>query len=173
VAETNDARPDRDSFKSSEVCEIAGVQPYVLRSWEQEFPRLGIARAPGAPRTYRRSDVELALRIKHMVFSEGLTLSGVRRRIDAELTPDVPEPSSGIPVDGRTRERIVAIKDELRALRDLLSTSPRARAAEPPPAQPELDGLSTEPVGTWPAPKVVASGDVKRPGRKRLASRSR
>src|SRR5918993_3915840 len=81
--------PDRPAFKAAEVCELAKVQPYVLRSWESEFPDLGVAKTPGGPRVYRRADVERVLRIRHLVFGEGLTLAGVRRRLESEaaVTP--------------------------------------------------------------------------------------
>ena len=54
--------PKRALFKPSEVCEIASVQPYVLRSWESEFPDLGVTKGNGGPRVYRRADVERVLR---------------------------------------------------------------------------------------------------------------
>lgn len=79
--------PDKPAFKASEVCELAQIQPYVLRSWESEFPDLGLSKTPGGPRIYRRVDVERVLRIRDLVFVEGLTLSGVRRRFDAEQPP--------------------------------------------------------------------------------------
>src|SRR5437762_8708879 len=79
--------PKRALFKAAEVCELLKVQPYVLRSWEAEFPRLGISKTPGGPRTYRREDVEQVLRIKHMLLVEGLTLAGVRRKLDEESAP--------------------------------------------------------------------------------------
>src|SRR5438128_12184015 len=58
--------PKRALFKAAEVCELLKVQPYVLRSWESEFPDLGIAKTAGAPRLYRRADVEQVRRIKHL-----------------------------------------------------------------------------------------------------------
>lgn len=76
--------PDKPAFKAAEVCEIAQIQPYVLRSWESEFPDLGLSKTPGGPRVYRRSDVERVLRIRELVFTEGLTLAGVRRRFESE-----------------------------------------------------------------------------------------
>jgi DNA-binding transcriptional MerR regulator len=79
--------PDKPAFKAGEVCEIAQIQPYVLRSWESEFPELGLSKTPGGPRVYRRGDVERVLRIRDLVFTEGLTLSGVRRRFEAEQPP--------------------------------------------------------------------------------------
>ncbi len=75
--------PRRSSFRSSEVCQIAEIKPYVLRSWEQEFSDLGKAKGSG-PRVYRRSDVERVLRIKQLTFHEGLTLAGARRRLEEE-----------------------------------------------------------------------------------------
>ena len=63
--------PRRALFKAAEVCDLAKVQPYVLRSWEAEFPQLGVAKSAGAPRTYRREDVEQVLRIKHLLLVEG------------------------------------------------------------------------------------------------------
>ena len=56
--------PSRSLFRQPEVCEIAQVQPYVLRSWEAEFQDLGVAKTQGGPRVYRRADVERVLRIK-------------------------------------------------------------------------------------------------------------
>ena len=79
--------PDKPAFKASEVCELAQIQPYVLRSWESEFSDLGLSKTPGGPRVYRRIDVERVLRIRELVFTEGLTLSGVRRRFEAEQPP--------------------------------------------------------------------------------------
>lgn len=78
------AAPKRELFKAADVCEVVQVQPYVLRSWEAEFPQIGQAPAGGGPRLYRRADVELVLRIKQLVFNEGLTLSGARRRLDED-----------------------------------------------------------------------------------------
>ena len=79
--------PDRALFKASEVCDLVKLQPYVLRSWEAEFPDLGVAKAAGGPRVYRRADVEQVVRIKHLLLVEGLTLAGARRKLDEEGAP--------------------------------------------------------------------------------------
>ena len=76
--------PNRALFKQPEVCEIASIKPYVLRSWEAEFPDLGVAKVDGGPRVYRRGDVERVLRIKQLLYGEGLTLAGVRRKLTEE-----------------------------------------------------------------------------------------
>jgi DNA-binding transcriptional MerR regulator len=77
-------RAKHELFKSADVCELTGLQAYMLRSWEAEFPSLGKPAPGGAGRVYKRSDVELVLRIKRLVFDEGLTLAGARRRLDEE-----------------------------------------------------------------------------------------
>lgn len=71
-------------FRAQEVCDLAEVQPYVLRSWEAEFPDLGFSKTSSGPRIYRRGDVERVLRIKHLLFVEGLTLAGARRKLSQE-----------------------------------------------------------------------------------------
>jgi DNA-binding transcriptional MerR regulator len=81
---TSAAIPNRPLFRAQEVCELAEVQAYVLRSWEAEFPDLGVAKTPGGPRVYRRPDVERVLRIKQLVFVDGLTLAGARRQLSEE-----------------------------------------------------------------------------------------
>ena len=78
------AIPNRAVFRAQEVCEIAEVQPYVLRSWEAEFPDLGVSKSAAGPRVYRRGDVERVLRLKHLLFVDGLTLAGARKRLHEE-----------------------------------------------------------------------------------------
>jgi DNA-binding transcriptional MerR regulator len=152
-------------FKAAEVCEIAGVQPYVLRSWELEFPSIGTSRSPGSPRVYRRADVERILQIKDLVFSEGLTLAGARRRLEEEEAPA--EPVEAAPVVGaEAREKLGEIRNGLRALLDLLGEAPpRRTGAWPPPAKPGLlEFEASETAGAAPAagPK---KGSRKKPAR--------
>ena len=129
--------PNRALFKAAEVCEIARLQPYVLRSWETEFPELGVQKAGNGGRVYRRADVERVLRIKHLLLVDGLTLAGVRRKLEAEAAPV----SDEVPLDdlfGRNaRERIVGVKNSLRSLLDLLGSAPTRTV----PARPVARGL--------------------------------
>ena len=90
------AIPNRAVFRSQEVCEIAEVQAYVLRSWEAEFPDLGMSKSADGPRVYRRADVERVLRLKHLLFVEGLTLAGARKQMVLEGAT-APE-ASGLPL---------------------------------------------------------------------------
>jgi len=116
------AAPKRELFKAADVCEVVQVQPYVLRSWEAEFPQIGQVPAGGGPRLYRRSDVELVLRIKQLVFEEGLTLSGARRRLEEDngerngasvLVQEV--------LGDRVREQLQQVKSGLQSILTLLS----------------------------------------------------
>ena len=114
--------PNRALFKAAEVCELAKLQPYVLRSWEAEFPDLGVAKTSGAPRVYRRADVQQVLRIKHLLLVEGLTLAGARRRISEETMPADTESADIDELIGQNaRERLAAVKRGLRSILDLLS----------------------------------------------------
>src|SRR5437870_1927594 len=103
--------PNRALFKATEVCELAKVQPYVLRTWEAEFPELGVAKSAGAPRVYRREDVQRVLRIKHLLLVDGLTLAGVRRRLDDEFTSVGAElPEIDELIGQHARERLTEVK---------------------------------------------------------------
>jgi DNA-binding transcriptional MerR regulator len=116
--------PKRDWFKAAEVCEVAEVQPYMLRSWEAEFPQLGQAPAGGGPRLYGKADVEMVLRIKSLVFGEGLTLAGARRRLD-EMA-DASEPPVLIArsaLGDEARSRVRQVRDGLRDLLQMLSAT--------------------------------------------------
>jgi len=116
-------------FRAQEVCDIAQVQPYVLRSWEKEFPGIGVQKSIDSPRLYRQADVDQVLLIKRLVFNEGLTLSGARRKLEetasrtpAEVDHDVAEVLDALASDARTR--IAYVRDGLRSILQLLSNAP-------------------------------------------------
>jgi DNA-binding transcriptional MerR regulator len=117
--------PNRSLFRQPEVCEIAQVQLYVLRSWEAEFQDLGVAKTQGGPRVYRKSDVERVLKIKHLLFVEGLTLAGARRRM-AEEEPAASADAESLAglVTRDARERILSVRKSLRELSAMLARKP-------------------------------------------------
>ena len=133
VTDTPVEIPDRAAFRAAEVCEIVQIPPYVLRSWEKEFPGLGAAARPGGPRIYRRSDVEQILRIKQLVFVEGLTLAGVRHRIagDPAEEDETPIDAATAAVAADVRSRVGEARRELRALLEMLSGGPAGVEARP------------------------------------------
>lgn len=132
----------RTWLKAADVCDRAQVQPYVLRTWEMEFTDLGVVKNPGGPRMYRPSDLERVLRIKQLVFVEGLTLAGARRKLDEEREPSDELPFDDAPARPRSgglnadaRRRVTAVRNGLRALLTMLSRPLGARgtnAAAPP-----------------------------------------
>ena len=134
----------RTWLKAADICERAQVQAYVLRTWEMEFSDLGVVKNPGGPRLYRPSDLERVLRIKQLVFVEGLTLAGARRKLDEERQPsdELPfdeepqKPSKAAALNADARKRVMAVRNGLRALLTLLS-QPRGKsrlATTPTPA---------------------------------------
>ena len=129
------AIPKRALFRGAEVCELLNVQPYVLRTWESEFPALGIVKTAGGPRVYRRADVEQVMRIKHLLLVEGLTLAGARRRLEDEAAPIGVDASLDELMGRNARDRLTEIKRSLRAILDLLATGPNGeRGGARPPA---------------------------------------
>jgi DNA-binding transcriptional MerR regulator len=71
--------PDKLYFKIGEVSELLGVEPYVLRYWETEFAVLSPKKSGTGHRLYRRKDVELLLRIKHLLYEKKFTIEGARQ----------------------------------------------------------------------------------------------
>ena len=76
--------PEKIYFKIGEVCDILGVQPHVLRYWETEFPMLSPQKNKSGQRSYRRRDVEMALRIKQLLYNEMFTIAGARKKLQSE-----------------------------------------------------------------------------------------
>lgn len=76
-------------FRIGEVSRIIGVEPYVLRYWESEFPQIRPTRADSKQRTYQRKDLEIIIEIKRLLYEEKLTIEGARQRLKhrAEKTP--------------------------------------------------------------------------------------
>lgn len=78
------AIPDKLFFKIGEVCDLVGVQAHVLRYWETEFPMLQPQKNQSGQRTYRRKDVEMALRIRQLLYEEGFTIAGAKKKLAGE-----------------------------------------------------------------------------------------
>ena len=76
--------PDKLYFRIGEVSDILGVEPYVLRYWETEFPSLSPKKARSGHRLYRRRDVELLLQIKHLLYEKRFTIEGARQTLLGE-----------------------------------------------------------------------------------------
>ena len=150
---------------------MAQLQPYVLRSWEKEFPGIGVQKSADSPRLYRQSDVDQVLKIKQLVFGEGLTLAGARRRLEQTAATtgasdqDVAEVLDALASDARTR--IAHVRDGLKSILQLLSSAPGTVVVvddyrlEPPSASPARRALSVRQKSTAPSKR----GSTRKPQR--------
>ena len=73
--------PDRLFFRIGDVSDLTGIETYVLRFWETEFPSLAPKKTSTGQRQYRRKDVETVLEIKRLLYDEGYTIAGARKAI--------------------------------------------------------------------------------------------
>jgi DNA-binding transcriptional MerR regulator len=112
--------PEKIYFKIGEVSRIVGVEPYVLRYWETEFDLLRPGKAPSRHRMYKKKDVELLLEIKRLLYSEGYTIEGARKKlkeIRKEERKQLKLPLS----DAAYKNMLTRIKKDLQSLRKMLS----------------------------------------------------
>src|SRR5580658_7571229 len=81
VKATQPEIPDKLFFRIGEVSQLVGVEAYVLRYWESEFPGLSPRKSSSGQRMFRRKDVELLLRIKHLLYGQKFTIEGARKAL--------------------------------------------------------------------------------------------
>jgi DNA-binding transcriptional MerR regulator len=122
--------PNKLFFKIGEVCELTDTQPYVLRYWESEFPMLAPAKNSSGQRIYRRRDIEIVLRIKQLLYDEGFTIAGAKKRIESEIAGRGPTPQptpQSVPASSSGESQVVAALKEVReGLRDILTVLNRS-----------------------------------------------
>ena len=81
-----DAAPRKDSWKTAEVCKTAEVAPYVLKYWLTEFPVLSADKDKGPNRLFTAREVAIIARIRQLLYDEGFTIAGAKKKIDAEIS---------------------------------------------------------------------------------------
>jgi DNA-binding transcriptional MerR regulator len=106
-------------YKIGEVCKMADVQPYVLRYWETEFPPLAPNKSGGGQRLYTQREIDLILRIKQLLYSEGFTIAGAKKKLDSELG-GAPAPSPTTGTKGDAERALLNVKQELTAILRML-----------------------------------------------------
>jgi DNA-binding transcriptional MerR regulator len=79
-------KSEPELYKPAEACRIAEVAPYVLRYWETEFPALGEGKEKGPARLYSARDVKIISRIRELLYDEGFTVAGAKKRLEAEIS---------------------------------------------------------------------------------------
>ncbi|HEY2989158.1 MAG TPA: MerR family transcriptional regulator [Candidatus Binatia bacterium] len=112
--------PDKLYFKIGEVARIVAVKPYVLRFWETEFDLLKPGKAPSRHRLYKKKDVELLLEIKRLLYVEGFTIDGARKKLRENKKEERNQLKLPLP-DAAYRSALAKIKKDLQSLRKLLS----------------------------------------------------
>jgi DNA-binding transcriptional MerR regulator len=125
--------PNKLFFKIGEVCEITDTQPYVLRYWESEFPALAPAKNSSGQRIYRRRDIETVLRIKQLLYEEGFTIAGAKKRLETEMAGRTNTPTSqaaavvesDAAVEDPTKRALAEVRDTLREILTLLERNDR------------------------------------------------
>lgn len=129
------AATEEKLYKIGEVCKQADLQPYVLRYWETEFPQLSPNKSGGGQRLYTRRELEVILRIKELLYKEGFTIAGAKKRLEQEMAEPVvaaaaspgssassPAEAAGAPQrNGSVSSDVLArLKKDLRAILQML-----------------------------------------------------
>ena len=125
--------PQKLFYKIGEVCELTDTQPYVLRFWESEFPQLAPQKNRSGQRMYRQEDITMVERIKTLLYDEGFTIAGARKRLESNDAAGSPSPSDedSMPasVAGGASQPVAELKEtllrELRAVRSRMEHTDR------------------------------------------------
>ena len=130
---------ESEYYKPAEACRIAEVAPYVLRYWETEFPVLSDGKEKGPARLYSARDVKIIGRIRELLYDEGFTVAGAKKRLDSELAEGRFDDGAAAP---SVAEQKRARSSSARATEDTSSAASRAASAEATPASRQTGGTA-------------------------------
>ena len=175
--------PDKLYFRIGDVAKLCDVPAYVLRFWETEFPQLKPNKGGTGQRLYRKRDVEMALRIKSLLYEQGYTIPGARQVFsteskikDAPETPQLaaapaptpaPQPVPTVDVgetirqEAHRREQLSSLRAELRSVVEMLSKP--ASPDHPEPATETPAPLAAKPKSPRPRLVLEPKPDAKAP----------
>ncbi len=108
--------PDKPYFKIGEVARLVGVKPYVLRYWETEFKSLRLQKTRSQQRLYKRRDIELLLKIRHLLYDKRYTIEGARTRLRDQGHDEGPVPPQPAAEPAIAPEALRKIKQGLQDL---------------------------------------------------------
>ncbi len=112
--------PDKLYFKIGEVSRIVEVKPYVLRYWETEFNLLKPGKAPSRHRLYKKKDVELLLDIRRLLYAEGYTINGARKKLKGNRKEE--KHQLKLPLsDSKYKSALIKVQKDLQSLHKILS----------------------------------------------------
>ena len=109
-------------YKIGEACKTLDIQPYVLRYWETEFPALTPSKSRSGQRVYSEKELEIIRRIKELLYDEGYTIAGAKKKLEGEM-------AAGALGEGRDEDETAG---EATAA---ASSSPAPSPAKPAPAR--------------------------------------
>ncbi len=119
----NSVSNERLYYRIGEVSRITGLKPHVLRYWESEFKMIKPYKGGSLQRLYRKRDLDLILKIKKLLYEEGFTIAGAKRKIrDLEKTENVQMKLRWVEKNpsGRNQELLVTVLEELKGIRKML-----------------------------------------------------
>lgn len=136
------AKAETQLFKPADACRMAEVAPYVLRYWETEFPVLAEGKDRGAPRLYTARDVQIIARIRQLLYDEGFTVAGAKKRLEAEISEGrFDDGVKAPPIAGEWRKveekvELPEPKPEPKPVPVATAPAPTPRSAAPTPTPP-------------------------------------
>jgi DNA-binding transcriptional MerR regulator len=156
------AKAETQLFKPADACRMAEVAPYVLRDWETEFPALAEGKDRGAPRLYTARDVQIIARIRQLLYDEGFTVAGAKKRLEGEIAEgrfDDGEKALPIAEHRRKLEEKVELPQPKPEPKPVpVATAPARQTAAPPVAR----AAPPAPPPLAPARAAEASGFAER-----------
>jgi len=136
---------EAEVYRPAEACRIAEVAPYVLRYWETEFPALSEGKDKGASKLYTARDVRIIARIRELLYDEGFTVAGAKKRLDAEIT------------EGRFDDGLAPAPPVSEQRKAAPGTPRKAEKPERAPSRASAQPTLLSPVEPAPAPRPASS----------------
>ena len=102
--------PDKLYFKIGEVAKFTGIKTHVLRYWETEFSAIRPNKSRSNQRLYRKQDVELILHLKDLLYNQGFTIAGARKKLrekPAKSTVKAAEAPAANPQEPNAHDQMV------------------------------------------------------------------
>ncbi|MEM6456999.1 MAG: MerR family transcriptional regulator [Acidobacteriota bacterium] len=144
------------AYKIGEACRLLDIQPYVLRYWEKEFPFLKPEKSRSGQRVYSAQEIAIIRRIKALLYDDGYTIAGAKKKLEAELAAHggtLPEIADGEAAEAPSDEAADAGPSAERAAND------DTAAAQEAPALDSADQHDTQPVTTVDASAIEPEDD--------------
>jgi|SRR5215210_1362215 len=136
-------------YKIGEACKALGIQPYVLRYWETEFPALAPSKSRSGQRVYSEKEMEVIRRIKELLYGEGYTIAGAKKKLEAELASGtLGEAQEAAEVEEESAAPETLPQPALASALLLREDAPDLEPSAPPLAVQQLDTDTTERIQT-------------------------